>query len=104
MNSGFTTETEADDRSTALHCAARNGQSKTVQYLLGKGASIYALNEKDRLPLHEAFLSSDVDTVRVLIEQMPEENSKACALESMLHASSNEKDMHTGKGHLQWAT
>lgn len=72
MNSGFTTETRADDGSTALHCAARNGQAKTVQYLLRKGANCDVNNHSYRKPLHEGFLGGDLDTVKVLIEHMPE--------------------------------
>jgi ankyrin repeat protein len=36
---GIPLETKADDGSTALHCAARAGQTAAVQYLLGKGAT-----------------------------------------------------------------
>jgi ankyrin repeat protein len=68
MKCGFTTETRADDQSTALHCAARNGQAETVQYLLKNGASCGIKNEKRRLPVHEAILGSDTETAKILIE------------------------------------
>ncbi|EMD86087.1 hypothetical protein COCC4DRAFT_113077, partial [Bipolaris maydis ATCC 48331] len=73
MNCGYTTDTRADDQSTALHCAARSGQARTVQYLLERGASCEAWNDKYRTPLHEAILSSDSDTVKVLIQHKSED-------------------------------
>ncbi|USP75489.1 hypothetical protein yc1106_02763 [Curvularia clavata] len=73
MSFGFTLDTKAGDESTALHCAARSGQAKTVQYLLDKGADVNAKNKSGRIPLHEGFLSSDLDTVKAFIEHIPNE-------------------------------
>lgn len=77
MEFGFTTEMRADDGSTVLHCAARSGQARMVRYLVEKGANINACNKRDRKPLHEAFLSNDLDTVKVLIESGADDSQRA---------------------------
>ncbi|EUC43367.1 hypothetical protein COCMIDRAFT_101049 [Bipolaris oryzae ATCC 44560] len=72
MDFGFTTDTRAEDQSTALHCAARSGQERTVQYLLDKGASCETFNDKRRRPLHEAILSGNLDVVKALFQHKSE--------------------------------
>lgn len=69
LDAGVPLETRADDESTALHCAARAGQSKAAQYLLDRGAEMSANNAKGRLPVHEALLSRDLDTVRIFLRR-----------------------------------
>jgi ankyrin repeat protein len=67
MEAGIPLETKADDGSTALHCAARAGQTATVQYLLGKGAQVRV---DGRTALHEAILSGITEIVRLLLFHM----------------------------------
>jgi ankyrin repeat protein len=67
LDAGITIETKADDGSTALHCAARAGQTAAAQYLLEKGA-LFEVN--GRSPLHEAILSSNAETVELLLQHL----------------------------------
>ncbi|KAF1940039.1 ankyrin, partial [Clathrospora elynae] len=67
MDTGMGIDTKADDESTALHCAARAGQTAMIQHLLEKGAKIYT---NGRTPLHEAILSCNIDTVRLLLHHL----------------------------------
>jgi ankyrin repeat protein len=52
----------ADDGSSALHCAARTGQTSMVQYLLAMGANKDTENHKHHSPVHEAILSGNPET------------------------------------------
>jgi len=74
LDSGISVDTKADDQSTALHCAARAGQAAVVEYLLTKGASVKVLNDKRRLPIHEAILSSSPETLKCLLELMAQDD------------------------------
>jgi ankyrin repeat protein len=64
---GVTLEAKADDGSTALHCAARAGQTAAAHYLLGKGAVFEVYG---RTPLHEAILSSNAETFGLLLQHL----------------------------------
>jgi ankyrin repeat protein len=63
LRAGIDVNVVGDDKSSALHCAARAGHSSAVQCLLECGADLEARNCKSRSPLHEAILGQDLETV-----------------------------------------
>ena len=80
LDAGLEIEARAEDQSTVLHCAAKAGQAATVKHLLTKGASVIVWNDKHRLPIHEAILSSSPETLECFLERLTQED---------LHASKN---------------
>lgn len=66
-SSGANMHAITDGRCNALHAAARAGKEQATEYLLGLGLPSI-LNERRRLPVHEAALSGNWNTLRLLIE------------------------------------
>ncbi|KAF2122387.1 ankyrin repeat-containing domain protein [Lophiotrema nucula] len=64
---GIDISVKGDDGSTALHCAARAGQSAAIRFALEKGAQVQELSSKGRTPLHEAILGKHFETVQELM-------------------------------------
>lgn len=67
LDAGIDVNTVAHDGSTALHCAARAGQTSIITYLIEQGADTLSRNQKVRMPLDEAILSRNAETVRALL-------------------------------------
>ena len=60
---------QADDGSTALHCAAKADQTDMVNLLIEWGAQSDVLNSKGRTPLHEAILGHCTSTFNILVHR-----------------------------------
>ncbi|KAL9616887.1 MAG: hypothetical protein Q9160_008276 [Pyrenula sp. 1 TL-2023] len=54
---------------SALHLAARKGDSDLVAYLLRNGAKVNPDDDDSKTPLHEAALSGNADVVRLLLNR-----------------------------------
>lgn len=67
---GMDVNITADDGYTALHCAARAGETATVDFLLENGARIDSNNiqMRQRRPLHEAILGKHAAVVKFLLQ------------------------------------
>ncbi len=68
LESGCDLNLVADDGSTALHCAARAGQTDVVRLLLDKSASLNHRNSNGNSPLMEAALGKNPDCILVLLK------------------------------------
>jgi ankyrin repeat protein len=66
---GIGVSVQADDGSTALHCAARANQVEMIHLLVGWGARSDILNNKGRTPLHEAVSARCISVFNVLVER-----------------------------------
>lgn len=66
-SSGANMHAITDDSCNALHAAARAGKEQATEYLLGLGLPSI-INKNNRLPVHEAALSGDWNTLKLLIE------------------------------------
>jgi ankyrin repeat protein len=66
LDAGMDINVVGDDRSNALHCAARARQNSAVRYLLEHGADQEAENSMQRSPMHEALLSRSLEIVDLL--------------------------------------
>lgn len=51
-----------------MHVAAQNGQTKTVAYLIAKGAKVYATNAAGQTPLHLAAAHGKAEVVELLLK------------------------------------
>lgn len=68
LNSGCNVDLEADDGSTALHCAARTGQIEVLRVLISRGADVNAKNRGGRVPFLESFIGEHLDCMLLLLE------------------------------------
>lgn len=57
-----------DDKRTALHVAASEGNRATVSFLLEQGASVNALDRWSGTPLHDAVREGRVEVAQMLCE------------------------------------
>ncbi|KAH7084463.1 ankyrin repeat-containing domain protein [Paraphoma chrysanthemicola] len=71
LDEGVDINASADDGASALHCAARAGQTEVVMHLVQRGADTQHANEKKRIPLHEAILGRNAQTVKALLHVSP---------------------------------
>ena len=66
---GTGVSTQADDGSTALHCAARANQIEMIHLLVAMGAQSDVCNNKGRTPLHEAVSGRCIPAFEVLVKR-----------------------------------
>jgi ankyrin repeat protein len=88
--SGIDVNIVADDRSSALHCAARAEQTAAVQYLLSTGADASAKNEKNLSPFHEAIRSKSLETVDAFCQSGAHLDSSTATINSLAQSESKE--------------
>jgi hypothetical protein len=88
--SGIDVNIVADDRSSALHCAARAEQTAAVQYLLSTGADASAKNEKNLSPFHEAIRSKNLETVDAFCQSGTHLDNSTDTINSLAQSESNE--------------
>ncbi|KAH6867990.1 ankyrin repeat-containing domain protein [Alternaria rosae] len=67
LQTGIDISAQADDGSTALHCAAKTDQIEIVNLLVKMGARTDVVNDKGRTPLHEAILGHCTHTFATLV-------------------------------------
>ncbi|MCD6045849.1 MAG: hypothetical protein K0R48_1012 [Gammaproteobacteria bacterium] len=92
----FDMNTQAENGTTALHCAARVGDDAEIaKLLLNSGAAMNARDEEGNTPLHCAinFRNPDLKTVEILIEggaNLNAKNNKGC---TALHLAVRNKNV-----------
>jgi ankyrin repeat protein len=69
LSIGIHVNVETEDGYTALHCAAKAGETKMIHLLLGKGATVDPRNTKmqERRPIHEAISERHVEAMTTLL-------------------------------------
>ena len=65
----FNVDVRSPDLGTALHNAARKGNTKTVNFLLRAGANPNTQNNRGETPLHEAAQMGRTETVQLLLKK-----------------------------------
>ncbi len=65
---GMNIQSKSIEGNTALHYAAKHGNSAVVSYLIEKGAKINETNNFGRSPLLTASFYGHVDTMKILLE------------------------------------
>ncbi len=73
------------DRETLLHVAAKSGNVRLVQLLLGHGFEINARNVRGETPLHVALLTGKTEAAMLLIRQGADINAPNQRKETPLH-------------------
>ncbi|KAB2105164.1 hypothetical protein AG0111_0g6783 [Alternaria gaisen] len=66
---GMGVSTQADDGSTALHCAARANQIEMIHLLVALGAQSDVCNNNGRIPVHEAVSGRCTPAFSVLVKR-----------------------------------
>jgi ankyrin repeat protein len=69
LNMGIHVNVETEDGYTALHCAAKAGETTMIRFLLSKGATVDPRNTKmqERRPIHEAISERHVEAMVTLL-------------------------------------
>jgi ankyrin repeat protein len=88
--SGTDVNIVADDKSSALHCAARAGNPSAVQYLLSFGADTNAENEKGMSPFQEAIRSKNLETVDAFCQSGALLHGSPATVDSLAQSESKE--------------
>jgi ankyrin repeat protein len=68
LSTGCNVDLRADDGSTALHCAARTGQTAVLQMLISYGADLNVENHRGWNPLFDAVVGGHLDCISLLLE------------------------------------
>ena len=63
-------DTKGHNKKTPLHYACENGHLQIAEYLISKGANIYAKDDRDNTPIHYASESGLLPIVQYLIEKL----------------------------------
>ncbi|CAN9175739.1 unnamed protein product [Alternaria alternata] len=66
---GRDVSTQADDGSTALHCAARANQVEMIDLLIALGAQSYVRNDNGKTPLHKAVSGRCIPAFSALVKR-----------------------------------
>jgi ankyrin repeat protein len=88
--SGFDVNIVADDKSSALHCATRSGNTTAVRYLLSIGADTSAKNEKGISPFQEAIKSGNLETVNLFCQSGAHLDSSMATVSSLAQSECKE--------------
>jgi ankyrin repeat protein len=90
LKAGIDVNIQADDGFTALHCAAGAGHVFTIDYLLGKGASLGTENDKHRTPLDEALLSQQLRAAQLLFSRAEQISTSQVTIDCLVRLKSTE--------------
>ncbi|XP_034382459.1 ankyrin repeat domain-containing protein 16 isoform X2 [Cyclopterus lumpus] len=71
---------------TALHYAAKEGHTSTIQTLLELGADLHARDQKGRTALHMACIGQHAAAARTLLQLGLRDSEDACGATAMQHA------------------
>ncbi|EAY10158.1 ankyrin repeat protein, putative [Trichomonas vaginalis G3] len=86
ISHGAKINTRCRDQESAMHWAAVNPNPKVAEFLISKGADLYAMTEKDGdSPLHYAVMKNNPELVKFLIEHGAYINVKNKKWETPLH-------------------
>ena len=81
----FNVDVRSPDLGTALHNAARKGNTETVNFLLGAGANPDVQNNHGETPLHEAAQMGRTETVQLLLKKGANPDAQNKRWETPLH-------------------
>ena len=81
----FNVDVRSPDLGTALHNAARKGNTETVNFLLGAGANPDVQNNHGETPLHEAAQMGRTEAVQLLLDEGANPDARNKRGETPLH-------------------